>query len=364
MKNKLFLLLLLPIFSVSCEKLENVDIGPYKAIDPDNPVNKGNRMFGVNLSESKFGFDFSYDKLKEIGTDMIELNIPWNAIETSKGKYNDPYGGVLKLISVYADDGIKICLSLAVINTVDWEIPKYLDGIETNSEEFIAAFNNMIDWIMVNKADNADIFSISIGNEVDYVLKTTKDWENYTAFYRAASAHIHSKYPEVTVGVKITVVNGLFDDSNKAHTLSINQYSDVVMLNYYPQNEKYQVKEPEAIHSGFDKIVSIFPDKVIWLTEIGYQSGHKYCLSTETKQAHFYHEMFKAWDKHKDNIQFVLVDWLHDQSSETINEWKDYYGNDPALVEYLSTLGLRKYDGTEKPAWKQVKIETEARGWH
>jgi hypothetical protein len=58
-----------------------------------------------------------------------------------------------------------------------------------------------------------------------------------------------------------------------------------------------------------------------------------------------------------------VVNWLYDQSPATIEEWKDYYGDTPALVEYLSTLGICNYNGTEKPAFQQIKTETKARNW-
>ena len=73
--------------------------------------------------------------------------------------------------------------------------------------------------------------------------------------------------------------------------------------------------------------------------------------------------MFKCWDDHREQSKFMLINWLHDQSPATIEEWKDYYGDDSGLVEYLSTLGLRNYDGTDKAAWKQVKEEANSRNW-
>ena len=55
---------------------------------------------------------------------------------------------------------------------------------------------------------------------------------------------------------------------------------------------------------------------------------------------------------------------MDDQSPETIEDWKNYYGNDPGLVEFLSTLGLRTYAGADKAAWLQVKTEANIRGLH
>jgi hypothetical protein len=120
--------------------------------------------------------------------------------------------------------------------------------------------------------------------------------------------------------------------------------------------------DPQLVHEDFNTITGIFSGKEIWLTELGYQSGSNHCKSSEAKQAEFYHEMFSAWDDHRDKIKCVIVNWLHDQSDATMNEWKEYYGDAPDLVEYLSTLGLRNYDHSDKSAWLQVKAEAHARG--
>jgi hypothetical protein len=253
-------------------------------------------------------------------------------------------------------------LSLAVINTVKWEVPDYLTGVAVNSDKFITAYNNMVDWVVTNMPENVILHSISIGNEVDLVLSTDQEWEDYTKFFQKTAQHIQTNHSEIEVGVKTTVMGGVFT-SKKTKIQLLNQYSDVVMLNYYPQDSEFRVLDPEIVTQHYGDIVTAFPNKDIRLTEVGYQSGSEYCGSSEVKQAEFFHYMFKAWDTYNNKIKLVVIDWLYDQSPKIIEEWKDYYGSDPALVEYLSTLGLLNYDGTEKEAWKQVKTEVEARGW-
>lgn len=125
------------------------------------------------------------------------------------------------------------------------------------------------------------------------MLDSETEWTNYIAFYQSVVQHIHENYPDIKVGVKTTVMNGLFG-SEKDKVQLINQHSDVIMLNYYPQNENFQVQAPENVHTDFAQIVSMFPLKEIWMTEVGYQSGDEYCNSSETKQAQFFHELFTA----------------------------------------------------------------------
>ena len=357
----IFALLVLSFTSVSCEEEDPQPDNNDEILTPENPQAKGDRLYGINMSEGQYGFETSYEKAKNARIQVLELNIPWNQIETAEGIYTDPWG-VLAATSVYGNDNIKVGFSIAVINTVAWEIPDYLNGVDITSVQFVDAFNNMIDWFMENVPDHVEIPYLSIGNEVDLVLDGDAEWSDYIYFYQEAANHIHTNYPGINVGVKTTVMEGVFKDE-LSKVQDINQYSDLVLLNYYPQNEHFEVLSPEIVESHFEDIVSYFPQKEIWITELGYQSGSEYCNSSEAKQAEFYHHLFTAWDTHKDHIKFILINWLHDQSPATIEEWKDYYGDDPALVEYLSTLGLINYDGSEKYAWGQLKEELNTRGW-
>jgi len=347
---------------LSCEeKMEDMDPGSYEIVAPDNPQPQGDRLFGINISESKNGFGPSYEIVKEAGIDIVELNIPWNAFEPEAGVYTDP-SGLLQAIAVYGNDGISVSLSIAVINTVAWEVPPYLENVSPDTEQFISAFIDMLTWVMGKVPENVNLESISIGNEVNLVLDGEQAWSSYTAFYEEAVDRAHVKFPDLKIGVKTTAYAGLFA-GEQSEIQAINSYSDVIMLNYYPQDHQFRVYDPAIVHDDFNKLTALFPNREIRLMEVGYQSGSEYVNSSEVKQARFFHEMFTAWDDHRDQIKLILINWLHDQSPQTIEEWKDYYGDDPALVEYLSTLGLRNYDGTDKPAWLQIKTEANARGW-
>lgn len=285
--RKLFLLtVLLCIGFYSCEKDENLPSdNNYEIITPEAPQDKGDRLFGINISESIDGFISSFTKGQEAGIEVVELNLQWSDLEPTEGQYTDPWGNIAAT-TFYGSYNIKVGFSISVINTVKWEIPDYLNGVDITSAQFESAFNNLIDWFVSTVPENVEIVYLSIGNEVDLVLESNEDWADYTEFYQGAVSHIHSNYPSINVGVKTTVMNGVYK-TELDKLKDINQYSDIIMLNYYPQNDYFEVLDPNIVKTHFSYIVSQFTDKDIWFTEVGYQSGDVLCKSSEKNKQNF-----------------------------------------------------------------------------
>jgi hypothetical protein len=367
MKKSQTLLIILLIFSMltGCEdEAPQVNSSAESSIIlPVEVQPKGVRRFGLGMSEGEAGFGAAFEVAQQVGIEQVELNLPWNLIETGEKSYTDPWN-VLKDIAFYSEYDIQVLLSLAVIDTVNRTTPDYLNQLAYDDPAHITAFNQMVDWVLAEVPDSVTIAAISIGNEVDLVL-TEETWPAYIRFVEATSAHLHENHPNIRVGVKVTMMNGLLENGRiQTHVQNLNQSSDVIMLNYYPLNEKFHVMSPDLVHTHLAEVTELFAGQEIWLTEVGYPSGEQYNKSSEAKQAEFFHEFFSAWDEHADQITYALVDWLHDQSPEAVKEFESYYGlSTPGFVEFLATLGVRNYDNTDKAAWRQLLAETEARNW-
>ncbi len=365
LKRLLALLMALLIFLVvGCsEDSEAPEIPeqPFEPIAPVNPQPAEQRLFGITVSESSNGFLDDFQVARQAGIQVAELALPWNAVETAPGVYTDP-GGVLAAMPFYVSNDISLLLTFAVINTVQSTVPDHLAALDWNSPELIAAFANLTNWVFAQLPAGLNVIGVSVGNEVDLMLDA-EDWDPYGEFFQAAATHLHGLDAQLKVGVKTTVTGGLFGLSAN-NIKALNEHTDVVMLNYYLQDNHFQVRAPLLVHDDFTHIATDFPFREIWMTEVGYQSGSEFCASSQDQQAAFYHELFTAWDSHKEYTSYLMIDWLHDASEQQVAEWEDYYGSsDPAFLEYLATLGLRTHDGQDKNAWLQLKVETAARGW-
>lgn len=334
---------------------------PFTPTPPVNPQDRGDRLFGLALSQGDQGWEATFDLARQAGVQVVELPLLWNEIETAPGVYQDP-GGVLAATAFYGASDVQVLLSLAVINTVASTVPAHLAGLAWDDDDLITAFGAMADWVLGQLPADVTVAGVAVGNEVDSFLADDQ-WAPYEIFFAAAVAHLHESRPDVPVGVKCTVYGGVFGvDENRIKAL--NQHSDVIMLNYYQLDSAFEVIAPLYVHNNFTTLGNDFPGREIWLTEVGFPSGSEYCESSEAIQAIFYHELFTAWDLRRQQFTCLIANWLHDQPQTVIDQWEQYYGSsDPAFLEFLSTLGLRTYRGRDKDAWLQLLAELEARGW-
>lgn len=357
MRGMIFILFLgMAFFSCSKDAPEE----EYTIQIPEDFVSKGDRIFNIAPSEGGVGFTNTFQEMQKVGCELVELNLDWDYFEKEQGQYQDP-NGLLQAVGFYGQNGLELGLSLATINTVKRTNPEYLDQFNYDDPEYVQAFEELLDWIFDNISPDVKIHYISVGNEIDIYFQE-EDWSPFENFLLAAKDYIKEKDESILVGAKLTITAGLVGRW-KTNALRIIDASDIAMLNYYPQDHQARVYGvDEALDILAEAIAPI--SKNIYFTELGMQSGTKYCDSSEEHQANFFYEYFQFWDNHIDQIKFTQLVWMHDVTSSQLEDFEEYYGlSDPGFLEYLSTLGVKNTDGTSKLAWEQIKSDAQLRGW-
>ena len=356
--KKLLIFLLISLITFSCSKTNNII--NWEPEIPNGILTKDGRVLGISPSQSDRAFENVFKDLKDIGVGRVELNLEWSYFEEDVGQYQDPLG-LLEAISFYGSNNIEIGLSIATINTVKRTDPLELQSLAYDDPRRLQAFDNLVDWILIKIGNKVKVDYISVGNEVDFILNGD-EWSSFISFLESAKKNIHESHPEINVGVKITIGKGILGPY-KDQALELIEMSDLALLNYYPQNDQFQVYAIDRIEQELDLIRTLI-NKPIYFTEVGFQSGDEFCKSSEEKQAIFFHFLFSYWDQYPTEIPFININWIDDVSQEELMLFENYYGySDPAFKEYLATLGLKTSSGKPKYAWKQIKTETEYRNW-
>lgn len=324
-----------------------------KVTEPVTP--KGNRLLGICISPSEKIDEADAFSLarSRAGIDAVTLHYSWPEIETSPGKFN--YQLLDKTNSIYRD--VKIIFGINLIETYIKTVPSDLENIPFDDPVMIARFKKLLDKVFPRLPD-LQIMAFVFGNEVTGYLVESGEWDAYTTFYEAVSTYVKTIHPRIKVGV-IGMLDGYMQPTDKVKTL--NRSSDVIALTCYLQ--------PGDVKNDFAALTSAYPGRKIYIQEIGYSSS-SVLGSSEEKQKDFVKEVFRAWDEHASQIEYLSFYALHDHAREEVEAVLELMGkkDDPDAkinIEIITTLGLRTYPGKgrDKLAFRTLIQEARARGW-
>jgi hypothetical protein len=261
----------------------------------------------------------------------------------------------------YPPKNTPITLTISVLDTAVTRLPEDLTGRSLDDPDVVERFKGLLDYI-ASQTPNLHILSVSIGNEIDGVLGTDDDaWAAYATFFGEAADHARTLWPGIPAGSKMPF--GSLTGASAPYAQAFNELADAVFVTYYPLEQDFTVRSPDAPTADLKQLVDAYPGRPIQMLEVGYPSGEDNA-SSEAMQAAFIHHFFCAWDQHAEAIQLVSFTFLTDMTRQTAESLGGYYSlDDRAFGSYLATLGLRDQDGREKPALEQMRQEAAARGW-
>lgn len=328
----------------------------------DKPAKKGDRRLGIAVNEPEDKkFDAAFAKARDAGLQVFSLKLDWDDVEKKPGKFASPWPKVVN--QVFPPQKVAVSLRIAVYDTVNNRVPADIRDKKLGDPAVVARFTALADWVLGEMPD-VEFADIAVGNEVDGVLGADPDrWKQYGEFFRAVRTHLRKKHPKVPVGVSV-MFNGLTGPTAKL-AAGLNKDADVVMASYYPLNPDFTVKPAKAVEDDFAAVCKAYPKRPVHFVEAGCPSGKK-CGSSEEKQKQFVEHLFRAWDRHADQVKLVMFVWLNDVPGDSVKWAEKYYKSDnPAFLDYIATLGLRTYPGAgaDKPAYAALKEQAKARGW-
>ena len=329
--------------------------------DTTTVVARGDRVLAISISDRSDGdFNSAFGQAAEAGMQATSLSLSWDDLEVSPGIY-DPAIDFLQIAAdYYPSRNTRLVLGINPIDTNNRRVPAHLEGLAWNDPQMVSAFKDLLDWAL-EKAAPLDLVVLSIGNEIDATLASSGEWEAYREFHAQVAAHAKSVRPGLRVGAKVTkdgVTGGFADEA-----ASLFAASGLVLTTYYPLGDGFQIQPPTSVDAVFDDIASRFPTLPVLFAEIGSPSTSA-CGSSEALQAEFVRRAFGAWDRHAGHIELLDFVWMHDISDAALDVYEQYYGlSDACFLDYLGTLGLKRPNGDDKPAWVALEEEASRRGW-
>lgn len=330
-----------------------------EALSQSKKTDKGDRIFALQVWQAEGEeFEDAFQQAKSLGMQSTMIHLGWNGLESAPGVYD---GGLLDILNIFFPyHQMPIALVVAPIDTDIRTVPEDLQDTDFDDPAFIQRYKDLLDFVF-EKIPDVELVSLSIGNEVDaYLGADAERWRQYTAFYEEAADYARTKRSGLRVGVK-GMFYGLTRDA-VPQLIDLNESSDVILATYYPM-EGLAVRSPRSPRKDFDALVALYPGRPIQFLELGYPSS-KLDKSSERKQAAFIKHAFKAWDKHKEQVEVISFFMQTDWSESALDDLEDRYNiHVPEFRAFLGTLGLRHTDGTEKPAMRTLRRQAARRGW-
>lgn len=343
------------------------------------PVLKGRRMLGmeINLTTPASDYFKNMDFAKAAGAEYVSLLLPWELIEpnaptdcSTPATYTDPGNYLAILNSVLPKAGLKLSLTIAIINTNMDARPRSLKGRTVDDPVVQCRYGQMLKFVF-SRIPALKLTSFQVANEVDAFPQSYTNpnfWLQFTRFVLVQKRIVKSYRSSVPVSFIATLGGAIGQTGNISAPSGLqlaNMFTDLVAVTYYPLGPNFTVQDPPQVARDVDALMARYPSKKVTFNEFGCQTGSQFNRSSEAIQQKFISDFFTVWDRYNSQIVSALFFQLNDTSYDQAKQLAQMFGigDHDGFVEYLQTLGLRTYDGVDKLGYKQLIREVNRRWW-
>jgi exo-beta-1,3-glucanase (GH17 family) len=206
------------------------------------------------------------------------------------------------------------------------------------------------------KRYNGEISYLWIDNEIDdYLYKHKDEINDYSEFYKHIYLAVKQKYPKIKIGTISTYHDA---KNNKALDIikKVGGKGDVLGFSLYPQMMKNS--KPADVEKFFREMSSLADDAGLKfaITETGWSTAG--FGGSEAKQAQYITELFKAYKKHKNEMEFLGLFNLYDFPKSVNKAIASNMGaGNKKFIKFQGSLGLAYNNGESKQAWQTFLSE-------
>ncbi len=318
------------------------------------------RVYSIAVNPQSDDYTSAFNLAVEAGVRGQTIAWRWSDLEPSPGTFrlNEAADNIQLFCK---EQNFTVLVTLMVLDGPLRQTPSDLAEILFDSDQMKSRFHALVD--SVAPLMDSHVRYVAVGSEVDlYLSKHPEQWEPYERFYQDAVDYIHQKMPDVKVGVCATYPGAVGPDAQKIS--SLNKHSDVWVTTYYPVDDNFRPAGPTAAISALPSMVEAAAGLPVVIQEIGYPSS-VLIAGSEQDQAEFISNTFDAWAMEGDKIPFLSFWLMYDTpQAELEEETVQRKPAEPARFKaFRGSLGLRRSDGTPKPAWSALIEKAKQAGF-
>lgn len=293
-------------------------------------------------------------ELRQMGANVMMHSGKWSDLEPQPSK--PEVGKKRDDLNFAAYMGFYPVLTIQTIDTNNRTLPSDLMDAEWDEAAMLARWEQFL--VAYEKAMPPDVEAVSLGNEVDIYLREHPDeTDAYLRFLAKGREVLRQLRPNLAVGVT-TTYEGLVQDPDLIAKLLDSM--DCVVFTYY-FSPSFGASPADQVPKAFREMTRLARGRPLVIQEIGCAAS-PLVGGSEAIQAEFMREVFRAIRRHEKQLHSVSLFLLVDFGREMLDELTRYYGVEGAAFrDFLGTLGLKKADGTPRPAWDVVVREMAVR---
>jgi len=173
---------------------------------------------------------------------------------------------------------------------------------------------------------------------------------------------VKAKHPETTVAISVTF-GGISDPKLRPRIDTFVSTADVALLTYYFGSNGFGSPVGTTVTKDLETMLAFAGSKPLALKEFGYATGVK--GNSPDGQALFVSETFRAWDANALRIPMLTFSRMWDGDRKQCEDQAKFYGlpGNEEFIQFLCTLGLRAFDGTNKKAFARFSEAAKSRGF-
>lgn len=322
----------------------------------DTPLRySGVYSMNANISSSE-GFSTyrtDYPAIYNLGARGAQTAAPWSNINTTGTTYSltmltHPDFG---LAALQGYGYTTIFLNIPVVAITNRRMPADIATLPFNDNAVKTRLRQTIDQVLPYL--NSSVKYVAFGNEVDSYFSTKlNEWDAYIELVKDARSYLKSLRSDIQVGVTTTFEGA--HGSQATQVKALNTEMDIVPLTYYPiDGNTFIPREVSTVASDFAAMKNLSLGKPLILQEWGYPSS-AYLASSEQKQADFYTESFKVFNRESSvAVPFISIfkyrEWNQAQCTSLTTQ-----APGGKFYEFMCSLGTLRNNREQKAAYSVI----------
>lgn len=332
------------------------------------PVRAERHAKMVGLVVGPAGGDFSYGDYRQAavqarsaGLEAAHVYLSWGRVETEPGVFDWTWTDML-VDSLWLE-GLRLSMVIEFIHTsVPGEAPSDLEGLAFDDPAYMQRAAAFALAVADRYGDQLDY--LAMGNEVNiYFAEHPQDLDPFLQAFQQIRLAVGGRHPELPIGTTLAFHEA--QNNDRLDLIEAFKGGDFLAYTYYPHDPLFSYDVPADRFAGaLQAMVEVSGETPFFVVENGFSSS-ALLGSSEERQAAYVEQSMQAYLGNEAATGRMIWVGQHDPATSCSPAAASFFPPDfdpaeidpdawQAFQEYLCTLGLRRADGTPKPAWSAL----------